>query len=81
MDSQQTMRKEKNSVDDNIHNMQILKAMRLQQKSSAEVNNTDKSQLILTVGPKPLDATLKINQKNSLYLSENMIKADAHSIT
>ena len=61
MDSQQTMRKEKNSVDDNIHNMQILKAMRLQQKSSAEVNNTEKSQLILTVGPKTLDATLKIN--------------------
>ena len=55
------MRKEKNSVDHNTHNMQIIKAMRLQQKSSAEVNNTEKSQLILTVGPKTLDATLKIN--------------------
>ena len=60
MDSQQTMRKEKNSVD-NIPNLQFMKAMRLQQKSSAEVGNTEKSQLILTVGPKALDATLKIN--------------------
>ena len=76
LDSQQTTRKEKNSVD-NLQTMQIIKAMRLQKKPSAGLNITDKSQLILTVGPSPLDATLKLNSK---HISENVIKADAHSI-
>ena len=76
-ESQHTIAHDKNSVD-NLHTMQVIKAMRLQKKPSAGVNSNDKSHLLLTVGPKPLEATLRLSKKETVL--DNILQAEGQAI-